>query len=139
MADCVYWGIFFDDEALPEPKLANPIAHKHVTCGFRKPVPDELVGQKCLVGVTGYANDGRNEAVSVRFKPWDEDLESAYSGADQKHITLSVADGAKPVDSGNLKFELPDDGYCNKQGEFACVFGRVGYLDFDGEIKFEVV
>lgn len=95
----IYWGIFFSNEFLT--LLENEIQFPHVTFGFRIEMPDYILGQECTVNVIGYGLDDKNEALLVELP---EEVLDIYSGSNKPHITLSVANDGKPVNSGNLEF-----------------------------------
>lgn len=121
----IYWGIFFEDEEnMPMGTLERKIVHKHVTFGFRTPMPVELLGRETSVIVDGYGNDGKNEALFVELDP---DIQDYHEGDDDAryHITLSVAEDGRPVDSGKLAFEPMEHPYVLK--------GRFGYFTVDEE------
>ena len=120
--DCVYWGIFFPGQEF-ETSLEKPVKDKHVTFGFKTPMPADLLGKPATVSVTGYGNDGRNEALLVDFEPWCWDI-FEFSVSDP-HVTLSTSTDGKPVDSANLEFDVWEwDKWYDVEGVF-------GY--FDGE------
>lgn len=103
--NCVYWGLFLDDDTDVRfrGKLGNTIEHKHVTFGFRTPCPESLVGTKWKIRFNGnYGLDDRNEAFEVDIP---NELADVYKGAKVPHLTVSVSDNGKPVDSAYLDFE----------------------------------
>lgn len=118
--ECVYWGIFFPGHEF-ETSLEKPVEDKHVTFGFKTPMPADLLGKSATVSVTGYGNDGRNEALLVDFESWCWDI----FGLSVPHITLSTSTDGKPVDSANLEFDVWEWDKCYD------VEGVFGY--FDGE------
>lgn len=91
----------------------------HVTLMYRpleREVPRELFGKDFTLVIDGYGYNEENEAFRVRLQPdvgaADFDLEACdavqkmLDGRDvQPHITLSVADGGKAVNSKNLRFD----------------------------------
>ena len=113
----IYWGIFVPNCG---GKLDKVIGWQHVTYGFKTEYPEDIHGKPVDVKVVGYGNDGQNEAYLVMLPKWTKDI---YSGSDVKHITLSVAHGAKPVDSCKLTFE-PLEPFILE--------GVFGYFDKDG-------
>ena len=103
--DCIYWGLFLGDDylGLQCPKLENVIVHRHVTFGFKVPCPEKLVGTTWTVKFTGrYGNDGKNEAYEVEIP---EELVPYYENNAVPHLTVSVSEDGRPVDSANLEFE----------------------------------
>lgn len=127
MIDCVYWGLFVNQEI--GYSLEVPVEDMHVTFGFGVPMPAELLGKKGAVTVIGAGCDDRNEALRVSLPPmyWE-----VYKGADVPHVTLSTSKDGKPVDSANLDFEQWDP------VNWYDLPGRFGY--FDGEqVRFGTV
>lgn len=122
MIDCHYWGIFFYPQVLPIGSLFNDIENKHVTFGYEKPFPAHLLGEKVPVTITGYANDGYNEAYRVEFPA---EYEMFYENEAVPHITMSLEQNASAVDSGYMNFEDTDAGV---------VYGRFAYCDWDNQI-----
>ena len=94
---------------------------QHITLAFRpsEEVWEKLlpyIGQEVEVTVNAYGNDGQNEGLGVEI---DESI--PYFGADQKHVTLSIAEGAAAVNTGKIAMK-PIEPYK--------VRGRVGAIDF---------
>lgn len=126
----IYFGIFFDKNDVVEAagavgtnRLARVIETPHITFAFRKEMPAEfeaLLGSEVSVPVVGYANDGRNEGLEVTLDP---SLLPMYNGASSVHVTVSVANGAKPVDTGKLRFAPVDSDLT--------LVGRFGYFNND--------
>lgn len=122
MIDCIYWGLFFEgEEKMPKGTLENEVQHKHVTFGYLTPMPEHLLGTKSPVVVTGYGNDGRNEALGVELDPDIHDYHSGGVEGNRYHITLSTSKDGKPVDSGALVFDDLDRPYVLE--------GTFGYFD----------
>jgi len=128
--ECIYWGIFFEkeDDTFFDGRLDRKIVHPHMTFGYKTPMPPQLLGKEASVQVCGYGNDGRNEALLV---VWEfDDLRRYWNHDPRGHITLSVSENGRPVDSKNLNYELFAP---NKRQRKV---GRFGY--FDGEnVRFE--
>ena len=123
---CVYWGVFFDDEDLPNSSLDRDITNKHITFGFRRPCPAELVGMPILVDIVGYGNDGENEALLVEF---DGEWLDYYAGSQKAmHVTLSVSETGKPKNSENLDFEPTD---------LETIWGTFGYFGEDNTVHLD--
>ena len=118
--ECIYWGIFFPGHEF-ETSLEKPVEDKHVTFGFKTPMPADILGKPATVAVTGYGNDGRNEALMVDFESWCWDIFELSV----PHVTLSTSTDGKPVDSANLEFDVWEWDKCYD------VEGVFGY--FDGE------
>ena len=124
IVECIYWGVFLGREQIPEPSLARPVESPHVTFGFRQPFPLELLGQSCDIHYIGYADDGDNQALAVSLPDW---VQSYYGGAEQPHITISVSEQGKPVNSANLDFESIAEYEAMETGIF-------GYYGLDEQI-----
>ena len=98
-------GIFFDDDIVGTLENTNNSGGLHVTLAF-KPNDDAwrqlkpFIGEKVEVKVLGYGNDGQNEGLLVEFDG------IPYFGAEKRHITLSIAKGAKAVNTKNLDFSV---------------------------------
>lgn len=123
----VYYGIFFEGPArvvilqsAGEP-LQNIIPDMHVTYYFRPPpdkeLPEDLVGKPATVQLVGVGNDGQNHGVLVKLP---QDTISLYNGAAQPHVTVSLAPGAKAVNTAHLDF---------KPIQPVSVTGKYGYFD----------
>ena len=90
------------------PKAHPGVKADHMTVAFR---PSESmlssfeVGKKVTLHVVGYAEDSRGQAVVVAGFPSSNEI---------PHITISVADGTKPVYSNKLLA----DGYDSLDGDF---------------------
>ena len=83
--------------------LNNIVENQHVT--FVPPgVPKNLsiIGEHHTFKVIGYANDGHNEGYLVELP---EGFKEHYHNQNPPHITLSLADGARAVNTGKLNFE----------------------------------
>lgn len=134
-----YMGIFFDKEqselimSLQPTKLEK--VNDEVHCTFKyKPtnseisMMDEIVGQEVDVFLIGYGCDGKNSGFEVAF---DEYYDSYYVNYDTKldsdgkpvlktkHITASLAEGAKAAATKDLVFV--------KLAEPVKVTGKFGY------------
>ena len=107
-----YIGCFFSRDALWEilapcrhAALENPIQAPHITFAYEpEEVDTALFGKEIWVTVIGYGNNGRNEAVKVTLHSEDPTLEKMIRQIPVPHITLSVSEGAEPVDSRYLDF-----------------------------------
>ena len=131
MKNIIYVGIFFAKEEMEKIKkkncgtpLENDITNKHVTIAFKPTEFDtSLFGEIVEVVVVGYGNNGKNEGVKVEIKSDNKILKSV----NVPHITLSVGNGGKPVDTGKLLFEDVSDKVTLK--------GKIGYFSPEG-VKF---
>lgn len=121
--NCVYWGIFFDEEDFPWRLHEKNVEHKHVTFGFKTPCPVSLIGTEVEVKVIGYGADDDNEAYEVALPSQIEDI---YEGARPVHVTLSVSGTGRPVDSKNLPFYGMDKPFELK--------GTFGYFGYDSQV-----
>lgn len=136
-----YMGLFVDRECL-EHALSNldrtdgrlgkkPIAATHLTLAYKplpQEVPRELFGKRFTLAITGYGYNEENEAVRVELQPdagsadFDKEAcDAIQSMLDSRgvtpHITLSVAEGGKAVNSKDLRFSDVAPIYVG------CVFG----------------
>ena len=65
------------------------------------------MGKKAVVEVVGYANGGKNEGVLVKVKAEDPQLQELFEKEVKvPHITISVAEDGKPVDTANSGDQL---------------------------------
>ena len=117
----IYAGLFVDPTYLYDkfpPTLAHRIRDPHVTTAFRPGVEKLLLGSlgsNADIRAVGYGNDGQNEGLLVEVtaddpavqKIIDERIEPDETGKLRSfpvHITLSIADNAKAVNTRNLDF-----------------------------------
>lgn len=91
--------------------LGKDIACPHVTLSY---MPDDamegLFGARARLVVTAYGSDGRNEGVKVAIVDdgAPAELRDAGAAVPVPHITLSIAKGARAVDTAKLEFrDLP--------------------------------
>lgn len=114
-ANTIYTGVFINAEDLAaatagmrKNPLSGDIKDPHVTVLFR-PAPDqiheELFGTEVQFTVTGYANNGTNEGVSVDVSSESSEMQNLLEGIEVPHITLAVSKEGKPVNTRFLKFE----------------------------------
>lgn len=114
----LYEGIFFDEEtielihSLDNNKLERIYEDLHCTFKFM-PKSDEIfndiVGKSFELLIVGYGNDGKNSGFQVALP---DKLLKYYKNSDKKtkelvipHITVSLSENGKAVDTGKLKFE----------------------------------
>ena len=108
----LYTGWFVEPEEIGQiaaelapQRLEKKIEYPHITLVFKpEQVNTELFGSKARITVTGYGNDGENEGVLVKVEPEEETLRHAVLNLDTPHITLSIAEGAKAVNTRKLEF-----------------------------------
>lgn len=110
----IYTGVFFDVAELiekfakyvGEETLSNIIKNPHVTFTFRpSSVDTSLLGKQVCFNVTGYACDGKNQGLSVEVSLIHAGLSSEYQTIKHPHITISVSEDGRPVDTGKLDFK----------------------------------
>ena len=114
----IYTGVFFNATELSEKfakyvgeeTLSNIIKNPHVTFTFRPDSVDtSLLGKPVCFTVTGYACDGKNQGLGVEVSLIHAGLSSEYQTIKHPHITISVSEDGKPVDTGKLCFTpLPE-------------------------------
>lgn len=113
----IYNALFVDNEerkkllTIGSKHLSKIIAEPHVTLHFRPTAENtysNLWGGKATLKVVGYANDGKNEGVLVKVKAEDPLLQVLFDSVKTPHITISVSDDGKPVDTAKLDFQLCD-------------------------------
>lgn len=122
----IYEALFLKHEF--EGLLEHQVEKQHVTTAFRPETAHAaLYGQKATFRVVGYGNNGINEGFLVKLESCDSDtLRNLISKVKVPHITLSVSDGGRPVDTARLTFESVDGPLVET------VFG--GFME-GGEIK----
>ena len=113
-ANVIYTGIFFDKKNQEQlfakfpPKLFRAIGEPHVTLSFK---PDkaashsDLWGTKATVTVIGYGKNEDNEGVLVKVQTENEQLQASFDEIKVPHITLSVSENGKPVNTAYLNFK----------------------------------
>ena len=130
----VYEGIFFDKDTsdiirlIEKEKLEKKVKNLHCTFKFHPKddeIFDELVGKEIEIALVGYGCDGNNSGFQVELPEYIKDYYINYEEDNPEslkvpHITTSLAEGAKAVDTKNLDFEpLPKK----------CIIkGRFGYF-----------
>lgn len=125
--DVMFVGIFVPEIQRGTLENCNNKGGQHITIAYRpsqeaweKLLP--YIGQEVEVIVNSYGNDGQNEGLGVEI---DESI--PYFGATQKHVTLSIAEGAYAVNTGKIEMK-PITPYV--------VVGRIGAIDFKGVIHY---
>ena len=99
-----YEGFFIQEDL--QSKLFRDIEYKHVTSEY-KPLKthEELYGQKATFLIVGYGNDSVNEGFQVKLAYCESDeLRELFNAIPIPHITLSVSEEGKPVNTANLEF-----------------------------------
>lgn len=109
-----YEGFFIKNEL--KSKLFKDIEFKHVTTEYRPAVDHpELYGAVARFKIIGYGNNGQNEGVKVSLMSIDvsdlpdnrgkaAQLYDLFNAIEVPHITLSIAEGAKAVNTKDLDF-----------------------------------
>ncbi|MBR3890928.1 MAG: hypothetical protein IKJ30_02490 [Bacilli bacterium] len=114
-----YEGIFFDGEAvdfihsLEENRLERVNNILHCTFKYKpsdKEIFDDIVGKNFDIYIVGYGNDGMNSGFEVVLP---SELMKYYINFDENnpdvikipHITASLSEGAKAVNTKNLIFK----------------------------------
>ena len=87
-------------------KLEKDIQYKHITTEFKPTTTHEhLYGLEATFIVTGYGNDGINEGYSVKLLSCENDeLRELYNNISIPHITLSISNEGKPINTSKLNF-----------------------------------
>lgn len=110
-------------------RLANVTENPHVTFSFRpEEVNTDLFGRPVDVAVTGYGNDGENEGLRVELQSDDMEIEKLIEKIPVPHITVSLAEGAKAMDTGHIQF----DTHAEKK---ILLHGVYGAFAKDGKVK----
>ena len=114
-----YVGCFFDYNELSEIVkdirqniLENEKTTPHVTFEYNpSSVDTTLFGEKIIVSIIGYGNDGVNEGVRVTLSCDNEKINNMIEKIAVPHITLSVSANGKAVNTRFLSFK-PIDALC---------------------------
>lgn len=125
----LYEGLFFNDKnsnilrSLDFNKLNNKINNLHLTFKFtpnEDELFNELLGKTYTIEIIGYGNDGNNAGLQVKLP--DELIEYYINKDDDNiripHITTSISDGNKAINTHKLKF-IKLDKPIKVQGTFA--------------------
>jgi len=101
----IYEGFFIISKIASS--LSTDIEHKHVTTEFRPEIThEELYGSNVILHVSKYGNDGENEGLYVDSIETDNNtLNNLFNSITVPHITLSVSDTGKPVNTSRIKFD----------------------------------
>lgn len=107
-----YIGFFVDREELlhvaerlsPD-RLFKTISRPHVTVKhLPETVDTSLFGEQAEITITGYGNDGNNEGFEIEISTKNPMLQEKLDKIEVPHITLSIAEGAKAVNTRYIKF-----------------------------------
>lgn len=110
----IYTGVFFKlndliksfDRFINAARLSNTIQNPHVTFTYKPTrVNENLFGIPIKFEVIGYACDGKNQGLQVRAVTIHNSLQEEYNEIPHPHITISVSEDGKPVDTGKLNFQ----------------------------------
>lgn len=120
-----YIGCFIDkgklDEAisyLPRNRLSHEIEDTHITFKYKpRRVDKSLFGTPIRVTITKYGCDKENEGLLVKLSSEDPRINEMISHIPKPHITLSVSDTGRAVNTRYLDFvDIPE----------TCITGRFG-------------
>lgn len=118
----IYTGVFFDSSELDKlfmtyfgkEKLSNVIENPHVVFTYKPGMVDpKLLGVPVKFKVVGYANDGKNQGLQVAepiisvnnsISTYNS-LLTEYYAVGNHHITVSISEDGKAIDTGKLRFE----------------------------------
>lgn len=126
MAKMIYWGLFFPTTTTDN-SLSNVVKFQHITFGFKVKPPVGLNGRWGRIAETtiiGYGNDGENEGYKIELHGWKK----FYRSNATPHITISVSENGKPVNTGKIKFDKCEE---------IDYTGRWGWFGSDGKVHFE--
>ena len=115
----IYEGIFFDEEVsniirvLEVESLEKSVKNLHCTFKYKpkyEEIFDVIVGKEFFVEIVGYGNDGENSGFEIVLPEELHKYYINYEGEDENiltipHITVSLKEGAKAVNTKNLKFK----------------------------------
>lgn len=132
----VYEGFFINTEI--KGGLEHDIDHKHLTTQFKpKKTHQNLYGIAVVLHASKYAMDKDNEGYYIdRISTSYRELDDLFNALEVPHITLSVSETGKPVNTAKLDFENG----CPIDTTFQAYFGAFtdeGYI-LDREETFEV-
>ena len=104
-----YEGFFLDLYLMSHLALNSDfkeIAHKHITTEYMPKITHKhLYGKRATFRILGYGFDGINEGLSVELiNAENPKLTDLYKGIKIPHITLSVRNDGKSVNTANLEF-----------------------------------
>ena len=128
MSNQLYNGIFFDKDIVQKlvcdlnlPTLEKPIESPHVTFNFKKEdFPDTIIGASAEVKIIGLGHNDENVGLLVDIP---ESLKELYNGNPNIHITTSISNTGKAINTGYLDFMMLSD------SEQITLEGKLGYMD----------
>ena len=114
-------------EGIDRSPLAKPIDDTHVTFAYMPIQVDEsLFGESVRIRIKGYGNDGENEGLLVELSTDNSSLNKMIEQIPTPHITLSVSETGKAVNTRFIEFHDIEPVEC--VGTFSGCF-------FNGSIK----
>ncbi len=112
----LYSGVFIDADDLYSKApslLENRVKTPHITTCFRPKEADELnlnsLGKDVRISAIGYGNNGKNEGLLAKLESDDPETQKACDKIEKPFITLSLAPGARAIDTGSLEFVTLDE------------------------------
>lgn len=100
----IYTGVFFEENF--NNKLDKKIQFPHVTNQFKPTKVDySLFGQEVVFKVIGYGINEENEGYLVELVNATQEIKNAFANIEKLHITISVSQTGKPVNTKNLDFK----------------------------------
>ena len=107
-----YIGVFIPNEEIYEKvteigeRLSKLIKYPHVTFKYKPDAVNEsLFGEEIEIKIIGYGNDGINEGLKVELYTTNHNLQSMIDEIEVPHITLSISDDGKAVNTRFLCFK----------------------------------
>ena len=131
----IYTGVFFDFEEfrrkinyyITQRRLDKVIENPHVTFTFKpSSVNARMFGRSAVFRVIGYAEDGENQGIEVEWARLSREFLDEYNTIENPHITISISNNGKAVNTGKLKFE--------KINEPFIIEGKYGAFTDKGEV-----
>lgn len=125
MSKMIYTGAFVSTSLIGERfigTLSKTIANQHVTFAFKpsidiQDVINRHLGEDVRITAIGYGNNGENEGLKVRVESESEELNKLIEAIDIPHITISVGENGKPVNTAKLEFkDIPSFTFTGKIG-----------------------
>ena len=114
MSKVIYTGAFVDSKELERmlekcgverTRLWRQIENTHVTFQFRPKEADEtLFGLPVDIRVIGYGVNSQNEGLLVEVTCADKTVQKLYDQVEVPHITLSVSEDGKSVNTRYIDF-----------------------------------
>lgn len=99
-------------------KLSNTIMIPHITTAYEpETVIESLFGELVQITAVGYGCDGNNEGLQVLIESKSTVIKEMIKQIPVPHITLSISDDAKAVNTRYLTFEpIPHITFSGKYG-----------------------